>query len=130
MSISVDVDALREAMAGRQQCYLLTVADDGRPHAVAVRPELVNARFAVGTGQKSSAYAAARPAVSLVWPPNEAGGYTLIADGTATVSGQSVQIDLTRAVLHRAGSPAGGESRSDDVACISDCVPLVRQPNP
>jgi hypothetical protein len=51
--------------------------------------------------------------VSLLWPPVDVADYSLIVDGTATVSGSSVRITPTRAVRHRP-APDGG----------NDCAPI------
>ncbi|CAB4710719.1 MAG: pyridoxamine 5'-phosphate oxidase family protein [Actinobacteria bacterium] len=121
MSIPVPVEGLAEAMAERPYAYLLTVSDDGRPHAVAVTPVFVNGVLRATVGRRTASNASARPnGVSLVWPPAEAGGYSLIADGAASASGEVVEVRPTKAVLHRpapadAGSPEAG-------SCGSDCV--------
>ena len=108
MSIPVPVEGLAEAMAERPYAYLLTVSDDGRPHAVAVTPVLVNGVLRATVGRRTVSNASARPnGVSLVWPPAEAGGYSLIADGTATVEGLSVIFRPATAVLHRSAISEG-----------------------
>ncbi|MGZ9213613.1 MAG: hypothetical protein ACXW53_17095, partial [Candidatus Binatia bacterium] len=67
--------------------YLLTQGDDGRPHAVAVSIEWQGGRILTSAGTRSAANVAARPLVSLLWPPDEAGGYSLIVDGDGCVIG-------------------------------------------
>jgi hypothetical protein len=123
MSIPVPTEDLARAMAGRPYAYLLTVSDDGRPHAVAVTPQLVERELVATVGRRSATNVAARPhATSLVWPPSEVGGYSLIVDGTARVEGESVHLVAAKAVLHRpAPEPAGG---LPDGACGSDCRPI------
>lgn len=102
--------------------YLLTTGEDGRPHAVAVSYDWAGDALIVRTGRRSAANVAARPRVSLLWAPIEAGGYSLIVDGEAALDPRegTVRIQPTRGVLHRAaqpGMPAGG-------SCTADCVPL------
>lgn len=128
MSIPVDLAALGEAMAGRPLAYLLTVADDGRPHAVAVAPALGGAELTMAVGRRTAANAMARPAVSLLWPPAEPGGYSLIADGTATVAGDRLHVALTWAVLHRPAEPSAPPSAPGE--CASDCLPLCSVQEP
>jgi len=48
---------------------------------------------------------------TVVWPPSQLGGYTLIVDGNGTLDGRALTISPER-VLHR---PAGNEH---------DCVPI------
>ncbi|HTL84253.1 MAG TPA: hypothetical protein VL856_03670, partial [Acidimicrobiia bacterium] len=93
--------------------YLLTVADDGRPHAVALRMTIGEGEIVCDAGKTSCKNASARPDVSLLWPPVDVADYSLIVDGTATVSGSSVRITPTRAVRHRP-APDGG----------NDCAPI------
>jgi hypothetical protein len=121
MSIPVDIEALDVEMAARPLCYLLTVSDDGRPHAVAVAATVEAGRLAAEAGRRSRSNAAARPQVSLLLPPVERDGHSLIVDGTARVDGSTVSVAPLRAVLHRAATspaPAGG-------GCASDCVELA-----
>lgn len=104
--------------------YLLTQGDDGRPHAVAVSVEWRGDCILTSTGTKSAANVAARPLLSLLWPPIEAGGYSLIVDGDGRVigsgSGARISIIPTRGVLHRPGTSAASAARG----CGSDCIPL------
>jgi hypothetical protein len=63
--------------------------------------------------------------VTLLWPPAEPGGYSLIADGTGafrqTGNDLALVVSVSRAVLHRRGSaPADGGS-----SCGTDCIPLT-----
>jgi hypothetical protein len=127
MSIPVALEKLSAEVARLGPSpYLLTVAEDGRPHAVAVAASWEGEALVARVGKRSAANVAARPLVSLLWPPGEAGGYSLIVDATAALrgSGEEVQVRLTptRGVLHRpaSGPPAPGS------ACGADCVPLLR----
>lgn len=127
MSISVALDRLRaEAERCGRAPYLLTVSDDGCPHAVSVAAAWEEFRVVAGVGRRSAANASLRPRVSLLWPPAEAGGYSLIVDGDARVegSGDAARVWITplRGVLHRpAATPA-----SAPAGCSADCVPILR----
>jgi hypothetical protein len=67
-------------------------------------------------GRHTQANAAARPEVTLVFPPREVGGYTLLVDGTADVDGSTVTVAPVKAILHRpAAGPDGGRAGSDCV---------------
>ena len=102
--------------------YLLTTSATGAPHAAPVAAVLHGGELVVhGIGRRTRANALARPAVGLLWPPHSAADYSLIVDGQAVVTGDSLRITPTRAVLHRpAPSPAPHESG----VCGSDCVEL------
>jgi hypothetical protein len=126
MSISVELERVQDEAAQRSGiAYLLTVTDDGRPHVIAVSVDWEGTALVMGAGRGSCRNATARPRVSVLWPPDEPGGYSLIADGHATVvpnadgEGGTVTISPTRAVLHRPGTSA-------DPNCRADCVPLLK----
>jgi len=71
-----------------------------------------------GVGNSTRRNAGAHPAVTLVWPPRDPGGYSLIVDGRAAVAGDGVTVDPTGAVLHRPAVP-GTPTAS---GCGDDCV--------
>jgi hypothetical protein len=106
VSISVALDELADAV-GRQApfAYLLTVSDDGRVHPIAVTLAVGAGELRCNAGGRSRTNAQARPAISLVWPPLETGGYSLIVDGDASIDGETVVIHPTGAVLHRPAPP-------------------------
>ena len=125
MSTPVPLGGLRAAIEGRGgSAYVLTVADDGRPHAVHAPVRWEGERLAAEVGTSTAANAAARPSVSLLFPVRGDGDYSLIIDGTAVVAsrndGQRVLIAPTRAVLHR---PAAAPDQSS--SCAADCIPLL-----
>ena len=125
MSIPVTLEGLRAAVVERgETAYLLTVADDGRPHAVHVHVCWDGDLLAAEVGKRSAANAAARPAVSLLYPLRSPDDYSLIVDGTATVAAGTnaprLLIVPTKAVLHR---PAAQPDPA--AACGADCVPLL-----
>ncbi len=99
--------------------YVLTVGDDGHPHAVSVEMAWDGSVFRGSGGRGTMANAAARSdAVTLLWPPFEPGGYSLIVDGTVAVADGVLAFTPTTAVLHRTGPP-----REDSPAsCTSDCI--------
>src|SRR5262245_34201285 len=126
MSIPVPVERLRAALEERDgRAYVLTVSDDGRAHAVHCPVSWVGDRLAIEVGKRTAANAAARPAVSLLYPVRTDGDYSLIVDGTAVVAagveGNRLLVTPTRAVLHRAAAAPDPASE-----CSADCVPLLR----
>jgi hypothetical protein len=117
MSVKVDVDRLADELANYTFAYLVTVGDDYRAHTVAVEPVLADGLFDVGAvGGSTRRNLSAHPQVTLVWPPTQRDGYTLIVDGRADGS----QIVPGRAVLHRKAQPGG----STKPGCKDDCHPL------
>lgn len=124
MSIAVPLEGLKAALAERpESAYLLTVSDDGRPHAVHVAVRWDGDRLVAEVGRRSAANAVARPSVSLVYPLRTPDDYSLIVDGTAAVAGndgRTVLVSPTTAVMHR---PAAVPN--PDGACGADCVPLL-----
>lgn len=121
MSVKVDLDTLADTLGDFTFAYLVTVGDDFRAHTVAVDPVLTGDALRIGAvGNSTRRNASAHPAVTLVWPPRAAGGYTLIVDGAATVTGDGLSIEPTGAVLHRPATT--GTSTAS--GCGDDCVPL------
>lgn len=123
MSKPVDLDRLAAAIdTCRMDSYLLTSGDDGRPHTTAIRLRWHDGVLVGPCGRTSAHNATERPAVSLMWPPNEPGGYSLIVDATAQVAdGEARLIELTpvKALWHR---PA--EVPDPTKTCAHDCKPV------
>jgi hypothetical protein len=119
----VDLERLAAALPDFPFAYLITVDDGYRAHTVTVEPALRGGILEVGrVGGGSRRNIAQRAAVTLLWPPAEPGGYSLIVDGEAEVTDpdeQSAHVKVvpTRALLHReADSPAAAKG------CLHDCV--------
>jgi len=128
----VDFKRLAAALTDYPFAYLITVDDDYRVHTVTVEPTLrdlpesaegAGALLDVGLiGGRTRANLAQRRDVTLLWPPPEPGGYSLIVDGHAEISedgADSVRCGVvpTRALLHReADSPSAAKG------CLHDCV--------
>jgi hypothetical protein len=102
VSIPVDVADLADAVAEQARfAYLLTVSDDGHAHVVAITPVVANETITCEAGDRTCANARSRDVVTLVWPPGEPDGYSLIVDGAASVEGSRIAITPERAVRHR-----------------------------
>jgi Pyridoxamine 5'-phosphate oxidase len=122
MSVKVDLAKLADTMAGYGLAYLLTVSDDQRPHAVAVQPVVGEREVTVdAVGRRTTSNLTARPQVTLLFPPQEEGGYSLIVDGEASTDDAVTRITPSRAVLHRPADHATGPA---DGSCGNDCVPV------
>jgi len=122
MSIPVDVADLAEALQDFGAGYLLTTTA-GAVKVVTVEPTASDGVLQVaGPGKGTIAKLADNPAVTLVFPPREPRGFTLLVDGTAEVAGEDVRITPATAVLHRPASHADGPPAPG--GCGNDCAPL------
>jgi hypothetical protein len=122
MSVKVDLDQLADALADFTSAYLITVGDDYRAHTVAVQPVLVDGVLNLGSiGNTTRKNVGRHDGVTLVWPPREVGGYTLIVDGWGRPTDGALAVQPTRAVLHR---PATPDTPATNPGCMHDCVPL------
>ena len=83
----VDLDRLAAALPDYPFAYLITVDDGYRVHTVTVEPQLLGSTLDVGLiGGGTRENLAHRGDVTLLWPPPEPGGYSLIVDGRAEVT--------------------------------------------
>jgi len=106
VSIRVELDAVVAEVGRWGFGYLTTVSDDGRPHLLALTPTAVDGgsptlRFDAGGG-RACRNASTRPHVAVMFPPApHSDGFSLVLDGTATVDGSFVDVEITSALLHR-----------------------------
>jgi hypothetical protein len=111
VSIPVDIHALRAELAKfGSGPLLITTAPEGPPHVTSVIVALEGDELVMGAGRKTLRNAAQRPAVALVWAPQDGGDYCLIVDGLAREGSEgTLVLQPTSAVLHRvASAPEGG----------------------
>ena len=122
MSAEVELDRLAAVLTGYGFGYLLTTRDDGQAHVSAVHASVRGGALHVpDVGRRTREHLAARPSVTMLWPPADQGGYSLIVDAVASLgAGDDVSLVPTRAVLHRPAPPRAPEP--DGPACGSDCV--------
>jgi hypothetical protein len=124
MSIAVDVADLARALEDFGAGYLLTVSAASTVKVVTVEPTVTEGVLLVaGPGKGTLANLAGNSAVTLVFPPPEPRGFTLLVDGTAEVAGDDVRLTPTGAVLHRPASHADGPPAPD--GCGNDCAPVA-----
>lgn len=117
---TVDVATLAQHAAGFGFAYLITINPKGRIHTSVVRPSVGDGTVTIAEASgRSCTNAAEHPEVSLVWPPADAGGYSLIVDGTAAASDSTLVVTPSRAILHR---PALEPAEPDGEACVQDCI--------
>ena len=121
MSIRVELDELREQVAAcGPYAYLLTVTEDGRPHAVSLRMEWDGDDLVCAPGSRTLANAERGPEVSLLWPDSGREGFALFVNGPAEVradgDAKKVVVKPASAVLHK--TPEGD-------AEAPGCVPVM-----
>lgn len=123
MSIPVDLAALGEELGRRVTAYLLLSGPSARPHVVEVAPELADGVLVLAEpGRTARRVIGDHPAVSLLMPPTEPGGYSLIVDGDGSLDADGgLRVVPSTAVLHRASRHGDTPSTSD---CGNDCRPL------
>jgi hypothetical protein len=127
---TVDFERLAAALDGYRFAYLVTVDDDYRVHTVTVEPELREQVMDVGLiGGRTRRNVESRSAVTLLWPPSEPGGYSLIVDGTGEVADSddataALRVVPKRALLHRNADPTTPGSAT---GCLHDCVVFATQ---
>lgn len=116
---------LERAVAERGPgAYVLTVSNDGRPHAVYLNVGWSDGRLVADVGNTTAANARVRPEISLLFPVRTAGDYSFFVDGRATVEsadeGHRLVLIPTRAVFHR-----HGPGPDPNASCTADCMPVL-----
>ena len=126
-SIDGQLESVGQVVAERGPgAYVVTVSGDQRPHAVYVPVTWTGRALVAEVGATTAANAAARPGVSLLYPPRRDGDYSFVVDGTAAVESipgaNRLVVTPTRAVFHRPGPPADPSRTS----CTADCMPILQ----
>ncbi len=123
MSIAVELAELAQVLGRFDYAYLTTVDAECRAHVVAVVPVVEGSGLRIDdVGRRSRANAATQSHVTLVWPPAQRSGHSLIVDATCTEAGAGpLRVVPTRAVLHRAAPP--GPVVTD--GCAADCIEVL-----
>ena len=127
MSVPVALDQLHAALDEfGTVAYLLSVGGDGRARCVSVSLSWSDDQLTASVGKRTGGNIGIQPLVSLLWPPVEPGGYSLIVDGSAAITSESdgggalITITPSNGVRHRNAEPS-----ADASACGSDCAPLA-----
>jgi hypothetical protein len=124
MSVQVDIDRLSDELTNFTFAYLVTVGDDYHAHTVAVEPVLADGVIDVGpVGGSTRRNVIAHSGVTLVWPPSEPGGHSLIVDGEGRPDDDALTVLPSRAVLHRKAAPGVATKPG----CKDDCLPLEKR---
>jgi hypothetical protein len=106
LSIPVELDKVREQVAAcGSYAFLLTVSEDGRPHAVSLVVDWDGDELVCAPGQRTMANAERSAEVSLLWPVSGRAGFTLFVNGRAEVRGdgeaRKLAVKPGSAVLHK-----------------------------
>jgi hypothetical protein len=127
MSIPVEIGDLAAALQEFGAGYLLT-SSGGTVKVVTVEPVVTDGALLVERpGRGTLANLAGNDAVTLVFPPPEPRGFTLLVDGTGQAAGDDVRVTPTGAVLHRPASHSDGPpaAGAGEDACGNDCAPVA-----
>jgi hypothetical protein len=121
MGKKVDLVRFAEALGDYPFGYLITVDDDFHAHTVAVEPVFADGVLHLGpAGEHTRANLDRHPRVSLVWPPVQPGGYSLMLDGRGELSDDAqVRVFPSKALLHRRAQPGSAAAAT---GCLHDCV--------
>ncbi|MDO5504023.1 MAG: pyridoxamine 5'-phosphate oxidase family protein [Actinomycetia bacterium] len=131
MSIVVDLDQLAETLAEYPYGYLLT-SRDGAVKAVTISATVLDGAVLIPTESRgSAANLDANSVATLLFPPTQHHGHSLIIDGTAATSDEGgFRLTPTKAVLHRPAEHNdtdfgdGEVPHQHDSACGHDCRPV------
>jgi hypothetical protein len=133
----VDLKRLAAALPDFPFAYLITVDDGYRAHTVAVQPRLrdlpdgpdgpraiLDLGLIGGHTRENLDHRGPESTVTLLWPPAEPGGYSLIVDGRALAEEADAEaarlgVVPTRALLHREAAPDSPDAAK---GCKHDCV--------
>ncbi|WP_067703255.1 hypothetical protein [Nocardia jejuensis] len=95
---------LAEIVGRYELAFLVTIGDLG-PHTTPQHPTLRGNRFQItAPGPATCRNIAARPAVTLLWPPAGPDGHVLIIDGHALLRDYTLEVVPSHAVLHHTGA--------------------------
>lgn len=123
VSIPVEISKLAEALAERGAGYLLTAGTDGRVKAVTVEPTLREGVLHCPPSRGSARNLVTNPAATLLFPPAQPRGHTLLVDGSAVGDDEGIAFTPESAVLHRPADHADGPT--DTGGCGHDCAPVT-----
>lgn len=109
MSIKVDPSDLELKAASQGEGFLLTAGHGGGPHAMNADFQFSSSADGVlascHVGKTARANIDDNGSVTMLWSPGEVGGFSLIADGDASIDDDGlVTIVVRGAVLHRRGN--------------------------
>ena len=120
MSVKVEMAELAARIGEYEYAYLVSVSEEGRAHVLSVWPEVDGDVVTVdGVGRHTQENVVANPTVTLVFPPADPSGFSLLVDGTGAVDGMNVTVSPTKAILHRPAPGADGRRAGSDCKDIA-----------
>jgi hypothetical protein len=111
--------------------YLMTTTPECTVKVVTVEPTAADGVLLVTRpGKGTVRNLAENPAVTLVFPPAEPRGFSLLVDGTGVVEGEDVRVTPSGAVLHRPmmhaeGPPPPPSAGEQSDSCGNECAPVA-----
>lgn len=124
MSTSVGIDTIADVIGDYDAAYLISVGIDAAAKVVSVEVSAADGVLVVTSASAgSAANVAANAKVTVLCPPREPNGFSLIIDGTASRSGTGFVVAPTNAILHRPAAHA--DNLSDTATCENDCQHLT-----
>lgn len=105
MSIAVPLEELGDALAAHPWGYLLTVNADAHARILAVPTDFADGVLRCVAGRSARENVALHPDVTMVFPPHDGSGFSLVIDGVAHLHTETVEVRPTWAVLHRPALP-------------------------
>ena len=117
MTIHIDIAKLGIALQDFDHAYLLTVSVEGLVKVNTVDPVVDGETLRIDIpAVQARSNISANPTVTIVWPPRERHGHTLIVDGEATSTPDAILVRPGHALLHRPAAHADGPApRADDL---------------
>lgn len=131
MTIPVPIADLAALLEHYDSAYLVTSTGTGPAKVVTVDPVVDGGVIVVAPSRGSAANLAVNAAATLVWPPPERHGFTLIVDGTAVAGDAGITVTPEHGILHRPRAHAGGPPApyplqpNPNPSCGHDCAPIT-----
>lgn len=123
MSIKVDVADIARTLRDFDLAYLISVDPQGRPKVIAVQLQVEGAALVSLHGSRgTAANLESNRSVTVLCPPREPSGMSLLIDGQASAEGERFRITPESAILHRPAPP--GSAPKPEGECRNDCEPL------
>lgn len=103
MTIPVQIDQLAATLTVFDHAYLVTQrGSDEFAKIMTVDPVMQDDRLLIEAARESvRANVAADSRVTLIWPPRQFHGFSLIVDGWGTIAGDAIEIEIHHGMLHR-----------------------------
>lgn len=113
MTIPVSFDQLAATLTVFDHAYLVTLRPAGEfVKILTVDPFVRSERLIVPGRQSVLDNVASDSRVTLIWPPRDHHGFSLIVDGLGAVEGDEIVVSVDHGMLHRPSEHADGPAWS------------------